>query len=212
MRLKSYLKKTACYLGFSLFFCLSIKAFAYEPPSSPELFDKKGAQSENLTIKNSSGFTADITGAMGASLDFKNPSAFSYSGHLGLGYRFAVSSWNLWDIALELSYGLGGSSTRDICYPFGIAIRAGYGIPFSYKMNFFTYGGVGGSFAHGTKEDARILPGGFLGFQLEFLASKLVRVLVGPRLSLKNAFDSGTSKNTTTYFVPELNAGLRLKL
>lgn len=179
------------------------------PKTSPELFEKKEPY-ENLTIRNTNGFVADLSGSMGASVDFKNPSAFSYTGQLGLGYRFALSSWNMWDIGLELSSGLGGSSPRDITYLFGVAFRGGYGIAVNRGMNFFTHFGFGGNFAQGAKEKARILPGGHLGFQMEFVLSDLFRVVAGPRFSLKAAYESATSKKVVTYFIPEANVGLRL--
>ena len=206
-------KKIVAYLALPFFLLMSSFASAYEPPRSPDLFEK-GKTSSNLATRNHSGFLFDLTGSMGVSTDFKRDAALAASGRVGLGYRLVLNSWDLWDFSLELLSGMGGSEGSQVFYPIGAFFRFGYGVPLNHGLNFLSQVGFGGTLTSLFEDQSKskFLPGGFLGFQFEFLATRSFRIVVGPRISIQSGLKEASSNSVVAYYVPELLAGFRFKL
>ncbi len=207
MKLEKSSFKLVAYLFWSILLGNSLFLVAYEPPSSPELHDSK-EKYKNVMPKNKSGMILDITGGVGLSTAFQTSAAFSYTGALGFGYRYAITTWNVWDFVFELDFGLGGDGAREVGYPIGVLMRFDYGTPINEGVNLFFQFGAGAAWAKPLKQDGKFSPQGLLGLQFEFAATKVFRVLVGPRISFKTA-PAPTGNGLTIFYAPELLVGLR---
>lgn len=200
--------KTLVYLFLFSLMGSSLSLVAYEPPSSPELYEP-GEKFKNVMPKNKSGLILDVTGGIGLSTAFQTSAAFSYTGAIGFGYRYAISNWNVWDFMFELDFALGGDGAREVAYPIGFLLRADYGIPLNEGVNLFFQFGAGGSWAKPLKQKGKFAPQGILGLQFEFAATEVFRVLVGPRVSFKTAPEPLGGNGLTIFYAPELVVGLR---